>query len=110
MPVFGFLLPLLLAATLTAHDTIQYRYDEAGRLIEADYGEGAAIRYTYDPAGNLLRREATSGARFVSVSSASFAANQALAARGKTPRFRPREASAWPAARRLNLAPSPGIS
>ena len=33
-----------------------------------------------------------------------------LAARGKTPRFRPREASAWPAARRLNLAPSPGIS
>ena len=31
------------------------------------------------------------------------------AARGKTPRFRPREASAWPAARRLNLA-SPGIS
>ncbi len=79
MPVFGFLLPLLLAATLTAHDTIQYRYDEAGRLIEADYGEGAAIRYTYDPAGNLLRREATSGARFVSVSSASFAANQALA-------------------------------
>ncbi len=34
----------------------------------------------------------------------------ALAARGKTPRFRPREASAWPAARRLNLAPSPGIS
>ncbi len=36
--------------------------------------------------------------------------NRALAARGKTPRFRPREASAWPAARRLNLAPSPGIS
>ncbi len=35
---------------------------------------------------------------------------RALAARGKTPRFRPREASAWPAARRLNLAPSPGIS
>ncbi len=35
---------------------------------------------------------------------------EALAARGKTPRFRPREASAWPAARRLNLAPSPGIS
>ena len=33
-----------------------------------------------------------------------------LTARGKTPRFRPREASAWPAARRLNLAPSPGIS
>ena len=77
---FGFLLTLLLAANLAAHDTIQYRYDEAGRLIEADYGEGATIRYTYDAAGNLLRREATSGIRFSSVSSASFAANQALAA------------------------------
>ncbi len=49
-------------------------------MIAADYGGGNAINYTYDPAGNLLRREVTSTAAFASVSSASFAPGQALAA------------------------------
>ena len=30
-----------------------YRYDAAGRLLLADYGDGNALRYHYDPAGNL---------------------------------------------------------
>ena len=71
---------LLAASCLSAQTIIQYRYDEAGRLIAADYGGGNAINYTYDPAGNLLRREVTSTAAFASVSSASFAPGQALAA------------------------------
>ncbi len=35
--------------------SIQYTYDDAGRLTQADYGD-AAITYTYDDNGNLLSR------------------------------------------------------
>ena len=66
---------------LSAQTTVNYAYDAAGRLASADYGNGTVINYSFDPAGNLLRRSVTSGdARFTSVSSASFAAGQALAA------------------------------
>jgi len=37
--------------------TITYTYDDAGRLIRVDYGNGTSTTYTYDNAGNLLRRE-----------------------------------------------------
>jgi len=37
--------------------TIRYTYDDAGRLVQVDYGNGVRITYTYDNAGNLLRRE-----------------------------------------------------
>ena len=36
--------------------SITYTYDDAGRLLTADYGNGSAIAYTYDNAGNLLAR------------------------------------------------------
>ena len=36
--------------------TVTYTYDDAGRLIEADYG-GVQIVYDYDNAGNLLTRK-----------------------------------------------------
>ncbi|MBI3990370.1 MAG: RHS repeat protein [candidate division NC10 bacterium] len=39
--------------------TVTYTYDEAGRLIRADYGDGRAITYTYDAAGNLLQSQAS---------------------------------------------------
>jgi YD repeat-containing protein len=39
--------------------TVQYAYDEAGRLIAAQYAGGTVITYVYDPAGNLLRRAIT---------------------------------------------------
>jgi YD repeat-containing protein len=39
-----------------------YAYDEAGRLLQADYGGGQTIDYTYDANGNLLVRSATAGA------------------------------------------------
>ena len=71
---------LLAASCLSAQTTIQYSYDEAGRLIAADYGGGNAIAYTYDLAGNLLRRDVTSGAPFATVSAASFEPNAPLAA------------------------------
>ncbi len=37
--------------------TISYTYDDVGRLVGTDYGEGQGITYTYDAAGNLLQRE-----------------------------------------------------
>ncbi|MCK4244623.1 MAG: RHS repeat protein, partial [Candidatus Omnitrophica bacterium] len=39
--------------------TVTYDYDNAGRLVKADYGEGTAIEYSYDNAGNLLERKIT---------------------------------------------------
>jgi YD repeat-containing protein len=43
--------------TSTQTRTITYTYDNAGRLVGANYGEGQGITYTYDNAGNLLQRE-----------------------------------------------------
>ena len=37
--------------------TVTYDYDDAGRLVKGDYGDGTAIEYEYDDAGNLLERE-----------------------------------------------------
>lgn len=42
-----------------ATQTVQYRYDEAGRLAAIDYGGGQGIIYSYDAAGNLLKRAVT---------------------------------------------------
>ncbi len=36
---------------------ITYTYDDAGRLIKADYGGETAVQYVYDTAGNLLRQD-----------------------------------------------------
>lgn len=36
--------------------SVTYAYDDAGRLIQADYGGGAVLDYAYDAAGNLLGR------------------------------------------------------
>ena len=60
--------------------TVNYSYDDAGRLTRVDYGGDQAISYTYDLAGNLLRREVTSELGFTSVSAASFAAGEPLTA------------------------------
>ncbi len=38
--------------------TVSYSYDEAGRLLQADYA-GATIDYVYDANGNLLERTVT---------------------------------------------------
>ena len=39
--------------------SITYTYDDAGRLVTADYGNETAIEYEYDNAGNLLARTIT---------------------------------------------------
>ncbi len=44
-------------APFAAASTVEFLYDDAGRLIQADYGNGMIIDYTYDPNGNLLTRE-----------------------------------------------------
>ena len=52
------LLSLFVAGSAFA-GTINYTYDNAGRLTGADYGNSRTIAYTYDNNGNLLKREAT---------------------------------------------------
>jgi YD repeat-containing protein len=37
--------------------TITYTYDNAGRLTQVEYANGARITYTYDKAGNLVKQE-----------------------------------------------------
>jgi len=65
MRCFRFRVPVLLLAGLfclaALAGTIQYTYDEAGRLIKADYGDGKTITYTYDNNGNLLERIIAAG-------------------------------------------------
>jgi YD repeat-containing protein len=52
---------LLFVASLSlCHaQTINYTYDDAGRLIHVSYASGKTIDYTYDNAGNLLSRVVT---------------------------------------------------
>ena len=38
---------------------VTYKYDRAGRLIQADYGNSSYFRYLYDQAGNLTDQEVT---------------------------------------------------
>ncbi len=49
---------LCLAAALSA-DTVNYKYDDAGRLTSVSYADGTVIAYSYDNAGNLLARSVT---------------------------------------------------
>src|ERR1044071_8677590 len=67
---------LLFPAALLAADTVAYKYDDAGRLISATYGNGATVVYNYDKAGNLLGRVVPSGTPLISaggvVNAASF--------------------------------------
>jgi YD repeat-containing protein len=39
--------------------SVEYTYDDLGRLIRAEYSNGTVITYTYDAAGNLLKRTVT---------------------------------------------------
>lgn len=54
-----FVLAALISATPAVAGTVTYTYDDAGRLIEADYDGGKSITYTYDNAGNLLQQVTT---------------------------------------------------
>ena len=47
----------LLAPVSVLAGTIQYTYDNTGRLTGADYGSRRTIQYTYDNNGNLLTRK-----------------------------------------------------
>lgn len=53
-----FLLMIMLAGMSQASAvSISYTYDDAGRLIMANYGDGPTISYIYDANGNLLSRQ-----------------------------------------------------
>jgi YD repeat-containing protein len=56
-----FIVLLLFFGLAVLADPVKYSYDDAGRLILADYGNGNTIAYTYDNAGNLLSRVVSSG-------------------------------------------------
>jgi YD repeat-containing protein len=59
-PLFVTLVCTLFLVAPALAGSITYTYDDAGRLVTADYGNGSAIEYTYDNAGNLLARTITS--------------------------------------------------
>ena len=74
------ILAVTVILTLTASaETVRYNYDEAGRLVRAEYEGGKSIEYTYDKAGNLLRREVTDAGAFVSANAASYDSSHILA-------------------------------
>jgi YD repeat-containing protein len=56
-----FLIAAIWAAAAFA-ETVNYTYDDAGRLIRVAYANGKTIHYTYDKAGNLLSRLVSTGA------------------------------------------------
>jgi len=49
--------PAVEAASIAGGRVVTYTYDEAGRLVGADYGGGSSISYAYDAGGNLVSRE-----------------------------------------------------
>jgi YD repeat-containing protein len=61
LPVAVLLVVLSIPWNAAQGDTVlvTYKYDRAGRLIQADYGTSAYFRYLYDQAGNLTDQEAT---------------------------------------------------
>ena len=73
----GLILSLFLfAIPYATAGTVSYTYDDAGRLIRADFGDGKVIEYTYDNAGSLLERRIGSGTNiFSDVSSSNWAYN-----------------------------------
>ncbi len=42
-------------------ETIQYQYDNMGRLTQAAYGNGVVVKYSYDKMGNRLQQTVTVG-------------------------------------------------
>jgi YD repeat-containing protein len=55
---FGMLIAVCFCTAFYAEAVvINYSYDDAGRLIKADYGGETAVQYVYDTAGNLLRQD-----------------------------------------------------
>ncbi|MBI4447239.1 MAG: hypothetical protein HY645_15210 [Acidobacteria bacterium] len=53
----AFISCLLLVVGTCLAGIIKYTYDDAGRLVKADYEKGISIAYSYDNAGNLLSRK-----------------------------------------------------
>jgi hypothetical protein len=61
----GALIAVGLGSAAFADDTVAYKYDALGRVIEADYTggprDGQTVAYTYDPAGNRTQLVTTGG-------------------------------------------------
>src|SRR4051812_11789212 len=53
---------VLVISTAAYAERVTYTYDDAHRLIQADYGNGSVIAYAYDKSGNLLNRTVSSSA------------------------------------------------
>ncbi len=56
MKLYSFVLAFACAAAMDAQ-TLNYSYDQAGRLVSVAYPSGKTLSYVYDASGNLLRRE-----------------------------------------------------
>jgi len=55
------LLLALYGVPCAAGGTVSYTYDDAGRLVAANYGNGTRITWTYDQNGNLIERAVATG-------------------------------------------------
>ena len=53
------LITTCVSASSATADSMTYTYDNTGRLIMADYGDGQSITYAYDKMGNILERVVT---------------------------------------------------
>ncbi|MEW6427768.1 MAG: choice-of-anchor D domain-containing protein [Thermodesulfobacteriota bacterium] len=60
-------LALLTCLLPAAAGAVVYTYDEAGRLVRADYGNGQVISYGFDEADNLAATRSENGANTLSV-------------------------------------------
>ena len=56
MGFLGMIMVIVLIPLYGLSYTVNYSYDDAGRLIKATYDQEKSISYTYDNAGNLLNR------------------------------------------------------
>jgi len=56
LPFYAAFIALTVTFSSAQASSIGFTYDNAGRLIGADYGQNRSIAYTYDNNGNLLQR------------------------------------------------------
>lgn len=80
-------LAFLFHTSVVIGGTVSYTYDDAGRVIQADYGDGQVIQYAYDNAGNLLEREAVAAAQEITLEPQSYDFGEVKVGSQSTPRL-----------------------
>jgi YD repeat-containing protein len=69
-------------------DSVNYTYDQSGRLTSATYMNGTVISYVYDASGNLTARNVIQNAGSVQIVHNNWAKVEASAEADRSPRRR----------------------